>query len=98
MIAGFVFAACFYGFAEYERMSGWMWAIASLAVTFTVLQLTGMMLFNIPAQVILFGVMAWRNSKRLDKLPEERAARRAEDQRIRQERVRRAHEEADRKA
>jgi hypothetical protein len=97
MIGTFVIAACFYGMAEYERMTGWKWAAASMAVTFVVMQTIGFGLAVIPAQVALFGVMWWQNGKRLDKLPEEQAARREAMRIERQERVRLAHEEADRK-
>lgn len=98
MIAGIVFAVAFYGLAEYEHMTGWKWAVASLAVTFVVLEATqGFLIAVIPAQVVLFGVLWWKNAKRIDKLPEERAARVDADRRMRQERVRRAHEEAERK-
>ena len=97
MMATFAFAACFYGMAEYERMTGWKWAAASMVVTFVVLQTVGFMLAVLPAQVALFGLMWWQNSKRLDKLPEEQAAR-VEAMRVeRQERFRLAQEAADRK-
>jgi hypothetical protein len=97
MIATFVFAACFYGMAEYEHMTGWKWAAASVAVTFVVLQTIGFMLAVLPAQVALFGLLWWQNSKRLDRQPEEQAAR-AEAMRLeRQERFRLAQEAADRK-
>ncbi|MGH7699738.1 MAG: hypothetical protein ACREMJ_04350 [Gemmatimonadales bacterium] len=96
MIAALVFAAAFYGVAEHEHMPGWKWALASLVVSFAVLELTGFLLLVIPAQVLLFGVLWWRNSKRIDRQPEEQAARIAEDRRIRQERMRRAREQAGR--
>jgi len=96
MIAAFVFAAFFYGVAEYEHMTGWKWAVASLIVTLAVLQTIGFMMAVIPAQVVLFGVLWWQNSKRIDRLPAERAARAEADRRLRQERVRRSQEEADR--
>jgi hypothetical protein len=98
MIPTFVFAAFFYGVAEYEHMTGWKWAVASWAVTFVVLHTIGFNLAVLPAQVALFFVMSWQNGKRIDKLPEERAAGVSEDQAIRRERVRLAHEAADRRA
>ena len=97
MIAAFVFAAFFYGVAEYEHMTGWKWAIASLAVTLAVLQMTDLLMAVIPAQVALCGVLWWQNVKRIEKLPEERAARAEADRKLRQERVRAAQAEADRK-
>jgi hypothetical protein len=98
MIATFIFAAFFYGVAEYEYMTGWKWAAASVAVTFVVLQTIGFMLAVLPAQVALFCVLWWQNAKRLDRLPVEQAARVSEDQAIRREHVRLAHEAADRRA
>ncbi|HEX9703714.1 MAG TPA: hypothetical protein VGA20_00515 [Gemmatimonadales bacterium] len=97
MIAAFVFAAFFYGVAEYEHMTGWKWAIASVAVSVAVLQTIGLLIAVIPAQVGLFGVLWWQNVKRIEKLPEERAARADADRKLRQERVRAAQQEADRK-
>ena len=84
--------------AEYEQMTGWKWAAASMLVTFVVLQATGMMLAVLPAQVALFVVLWWQNSKRMDSVAEERAASAAADRAVRQERVRLAHEDADRRA
>jgi hypothetical protein len=97
MIATFVFAAFFYGVAEYEHMTGWKWAVASVAVSVAVLQTIGLLIAVIPAQVALFGVLWWQNAKRIEKLPEERAARADADRKLRQERIRAAQEEADRK-
>ena len=97
MIATFVFAAFFYGVAEYEHMTGWKWAVASVAVSVAVLQTIGFLIAVIPAQVALFGVLWWQNVKRIEKLPEERAARAEADRKHRQERIRAAQEEADRK-
>jgi hypothetical protein len=98
MIATFIFAACFYGVAEYENMTGWKWAAASAAITFVIMKTFGFMLVVLPAQAALFGVLWWQNVKRLEKLPEDRAAQVSEDQAIRRERVRLAHEAADRRA
>jgi predicted signal transduction protein with EAL and GGDEF domain len=96
MIAALVFAACFYGIAEYEHMTAWPWAVASLVVSFAVLELTGTLILVIPAQVVLFGVLWWRNVKRIDKLPEEQAARAEADRVRRQAMVQRAQERSDR--
>jgi hypothetical protein len=97
MISIFVIAAAFYGIAEYEQMSGWKWAIASAILTFVVLQAFGTMLIVLPAQVALFGVLWWQNSKRIDIRDAERAADAEADRKMRRERVRLAHEEVDRK-
>lgn len=96
MFAAFVFAAFFYGVAEYEHLTGWKWALASLAITFTIMQLTEFLLFAIPGQLVLFGFLWRAHLQRQAKLPEERAARAEADRQMRQERVRQAREQADR--
>ena len=52
-------------------------------------------IFVLPAQAGLFGVMWWANSRRLASLDVERSGRRAEDQRVRQERARLSREHVD---
>jgi cytoskeletal protein RodZ len=47
-------------------------------------------------QLGLFGVLWWQNSKRIDQLNVDRAAHSEQDRRSRRERVRQAHEQADR--
>jgi hypothetical protein len=91
----FVFAALFYGLAEYEYMSGWKWAVASAVITLVVGRTTGWALAVLVAQVALFCVLWWQNGKRLDRRPAEQAARVSDDQTERRERVRLAHEAAD---
>ena len=93
-----VFAAFFYGAAQYEHMNGWKWAAASIGVTIAVkfLPVTGFLPFFV-AQVALFGVLWWRNSKRLEELEADRSRHVEDDRKRRQEQVRRGHEEADRK-
>jgi hypothetical protein len=98
IFASGAFAAFFYGAAEYEHMTGWKWAVASAAVTFVVMQTVGSMLAVLPAQVALFGVLWWRNSKQIDIRSAEKAASANDDQAVRRERVRLAHEAADRRA
>jgi hypothetical protein len=93
----FVFAAVFYGAAEYERMNGWKWAIASFVLSVVVIWLTGWRLMILPAQFGLFIVLWWQNSKRLDHQGEDRAAAQEADRRRRQDEVRRAQADADRK-
>jgi signal transduction histidine kinase len=90
-------AVFFYRAAQQEQMSGWKWAIASIIVSFVALEAVGFALAVIPAQLALYGVLWWQNSKRMERLPEERAAQAAADRAVRQERVRLAHEDADRR-
>ncbi len=96
MWGSFAFAAVFYGAAEYEHMTGWKWAIASLGVSFvTGFLFSGFIPFLL-GQAGLFGVLWWQNSKRLDALHEDRAAKLEQDRRVRQQRVREAQAQADR--
>jgi hypothetical protein len=88
-------AALFYYVAEYEHMTGWKWAAASLAVSFGISFLLPGFIGTFVGQLGLFGVLWWQNSKRLDELNVDRAARNEQDRRSRQERVRQAHEQAD---
>lgn len=93
-----VFAAFFYGAAQYEHMNGWKWAAASVAVTIVVkvLPISGFIPFFL-AQIALFGVLWWRNSKRLDEREADRVRHMEDDRKMRQERVRRGREEAERR-
>jgi hypothetical protein len=96
LIGIFAFAGIFYFAAEYERMTGWQWAVASVMVSATVKGLFPLsFIFVLPAQAGLFGVLWWANSRRLAALEVERAGRRAEDQRVRQERARLSREHVD---
>ena len=90
----FTFAALFYFAAEYEHMSGWKWALASVAVTITVNQLfPASFIFVLPAQFGLFLVMWWAHLKNKAQREVERAERQKDSLRERQERVTRAREE-----
>lgn len=95
MVAAFVFAAFFYAAAEYERLTGWKWALASVIISLVVLQLFDFLAFVVPFQIALFGVMWWRNIKHRDEVDQERTARAEQDRRTRQEQVRRARDQAD---
>ena len=88
-------AGVFYAAAEYEHMTGWKWALASVAVSATVRGLfPGSFIFVLPAQFGLFCVMWWMNSKRQAALEVDRAAKQDADRRTRQDRVQRAREQA----
>ena len=90
----FTFAALFYFAAEYEHMSGWKWALASVAVTITVNRLfPASFIFVLPAQFGLFLVMWWAHLKNKAQREVERAERQKDSLRERQERVTRAREE-----
>ena len=95
IIGGFGFAGLFYFAAEYEHMTGWKWALASLALSATVNGLFPLsFIFILPAQFGLFLVLWWANVRRKAELEAERATRAAEDRRQRQERARQAREQA----
>jgi len=95
LLGGLGLAGVFYAAAEYEHMTGWKWALASVAVSATVRGLfPASFIFVLPAQFGLFCVMWWMNAKRQAALEVERAARQETDRRGRQERVQRAHEQA----
>lgn len=96
VIGSFSFAAIFYFAAEYEHMSGWKWALASVIVSFVIQRLFPLsFIFVLPGQAVLFGFLWRANQKRLAELEVERANRRAEDQRARQERARQSRAQVD---
>jgi signal transduction histidine kinase len=92
----FTFAALFYFAAEYEHLTGWKWALASIAVTLTVDQLfPASFIFVLPAQFGLFLVMWWAHVKNQRLRQLELDKRNAEAQRLRREHVRQAQLAAD---
>ena len=94
-IGSFAFMGIFYGIAEYEHLTGWKWALASVAVSATVKSLfPGSFIFVLPAQLGLFGVLAWASIQRKKKFELEQLDRKEEDRRVRQERAKVAHEKA----
>jgi len=90
----FTFAALFYFAAEYEHLTGWKWAVASVAVTITVHQLSpASFIFSLHAQFGLFRVMRWAHTKNQVQREVERDQRQKDSVRERQQRVNRAREE-----
>ena len=90
----FTFAALFYFAAAYEHLSGWKWALASVAVTLTVKGLfPGSFIFVLPAQFGLFLVMWWAHTKHQAQREVERDQRQKDSLAERQQRVSRAREE-----
>lgn len=88
------FAALFYFAAEYEHLSGWKWAVASIAVTITIEGLfAGSFIFVLPAQFGLFLVMWWAHIKNQAQREVERDQRQKASMRERQERVSQFREE-----
>jgi hypothetical protein len=94
-VGGFGFAALFYFAAEYERLTGWKWALASLAVSATIRGLFPLsFIFVLPAQFGLFLALWYAAVREKKVLEAERAGRRQQDQKERQARISRAREEA----
>ena len=93
------FAGIFYGIAEYEHMTAWKWALASLALSLTVQGLFNYsFIFILPAQFGLFCVLAWARIQAKKKFEVERGTRQEQDRRMRQEKAKVAHEKAEREA
>ena len=94
---GFItFAVLFYVVAEYEHLTAWRWALASLAVTATVQGLFKFsFIFILPAQFGLFCVLAWVRVQAKKKFEVERAVRQEEDRHMRQEKAKIAREKAE---
>ncbi len=91
----FTFAALFYFAAEYEHLSGWKWALGSVAITLTVKGLfPGSFIFVLPAQFGLFLVMWWAHIKNQAQREVEREQRQKDSMLERQQRVSRTREEA----
>src|SRR5438477_5808521 len=89
ILGGLGFASIFYFAAEYEHMTGWKWALASIALSATVKGLFPLsFIFVLPAQFGLFVVLAWMNNRRKAEMEVDRAASAEADRRARQERAR----------
>lgn len=64
LLVGVACAVLFYRAAEYERMSPWVWVIASFGLSMAVSFLSGSILLLLLAQVGLFAAMWWHNARR----------------------------------
>lgn len=90
------FAALFYFAASYEHLSGWKWAVASVAVTLTINGLfPASFILVLPAQFGLFLVMWWAHVKNQKQRELELDRRNAESQRLRREHVQQQQKAAD---
>jgi hypothetical protein len=69
-----VFAILFFRVADYERMSPWVWSIASIAITEAVTLSGGSLTLVLLLQAALFGVMWGLNARRLERRRRERQA------------------------
>ncbi|UCD25553.1 MAG: hypothetical protein JSW51_06465 [Gemmatimonadota bacterium] len=94
LIIAAVFAILFYRAAYNEHMNGWAWAVASFALSLVVTQLLPGFTALVVAQIGLFGVLWWVNTKRLSMQGERWIRAREEERRLRKERVDRAREQA----
>ena len=89
------FAACFYGIAQYENLTAWKWAAASVAISIGVrLFLPYSFVWILPGQFALFVALWMANQKAKKEREIENAAAKAEDLRKRRERVSKAREQA----
>ena len=96
ILGGLGFASIFYFAAEYEHMTGWKWALASIALSATVKGLFPLsFIFVLPAQFGLFVLLAWMNIRRKAALEVDRASSAEEDRSRRQERARLAQQQVD---
>ena len=64
LLVGVACAVLFFRAAQYERMSPWVWAIASIGLHLAVGFLSPSILLALLAQAALFIVMWWYNAKR----------------------------------
>ncbi len=64
LLVGVACAVLFFRAAQYERMSPWLWAIASIGLHVAVGFLSPSILLALLAQAALFVVMWWYNAKR----------------------------------
>lgn len=64
LLIGIACAVLFFRAADYERMSPWAWAVASLGLTVIVVYVTGRLALVLLAQLALFVVMTWYNGRR----------------------------------
>ncbi|UCG89250.1 MAG: hypothetical protein JSW71_12205 [Gemmatimonadota bacterium] len=87
------FAVLFHRVAYHEHMSGWAWSVASLALSGVVMLLLPGLTALILAQVALFGVLWWANTRRLAARGQHLVRAREEERRLRRERVERARGE-----
>ena len=75
LVVAIGFVLLFYRMAVYEHITGWVWAVASLALSIVVMAIWAGFLPIILSQLGLFGLMWWYNSKRVDARHQEWAAR-----------------------
>ncbi len=87
------FAMLFQRMAAYERMTSWMWVIASLGLSSIVMLASAGFAPMILTQLGLFGMLWWQNAKQHDQRAQRWANKREEEVRLQEERMRRAQEE-----
>jgi hypothetical protein len=90
------FVLLFHRMAVYERITGWAWAVASLALSLVVMVTWAGFLPIILAQLGLFGLMWWYNARKVDERHRELAARREAERRAQGARRKWAQEEIQR--
>jgi len=93
MVVAIGFALLFHRMAAYERMTAWVWAVASIGVSLLAMWFWSGFAPLILLQVGLFAVLWWYNLRRVGRREQEWAAKREKERRLRDERMRRAQEE-----
>jgi hypothetical protein len=94
LVVAAAFAVLLYRLAAYERMRGWAWGGASLALSLVVSLIRPGFTLLIVAQVVLVGVLWWRNAKRLGTDADRWRIAREEGRRLERERLDRAREKS----
>ncbi len=87
------FAVLFHRMAALEHLSAWVWSVSSLGLSFVVMQVRPGVAPLIIAQLGLFGVMWWYNARRVRTRERGWAARREEEGRQQEARMKRAQDE-----
>ena len=96
LVVAVVLAVLFAMMAAYEHHAAWVWALASIMLSVVVLGvLSRGSVTLVVAHVGLYGVLWWYNAKRIDERHREFLAKRANQERLKADRWRRAREEMD---
>lgn len=93
LVVAAALAVLFYMMAAYEHHAAWVWALASLTLSTLVLGVGGGSVTLVLGHVGLYGLLWWFNAREQDKRHEGFLAKRAEQQRLRADRWRRAQQE-----
>ena len=94
-MGGLTLAGVFYFIAQYENLTPWKWAAASIAVSIGVrILLPYSFIFVLPGQFLLFLGLWWAKQQHKKEMEALNASMKADDQKRRRERVTQARERA----